>query len=32
MRRHCGFTLEAKEDYLTQTKSLIEKLLIEKTS
>jgi thiol-disulfide isomerase/thioredoxin len=32
MRRHCGFTLEAKEDYLTQTKTLIEKLLLEKTS
>jgi thiol-disulfide isomerase/thioredoxin len=32
IRRHSGFTLEAKEDYLTQTKSLIEKLLLEKTS
>jgi thiol-disulfide isomerase/thioredoxin len=32
MRRHSGFTLDAKEDYLTQTKSLIEKLLLEKTS
>jgi len=32
IRRYSGFTLEAKEDYLTQTKSLIEKLLLEKTS
>jgi thiol-disulfide isomerase/thioredoxin len=32
IRRHCGFTLEAKEDYFIQTKTLIEKLLLEKTS
>jgi hypothetical protein len=32
IRRHSGFTLEANEYYLTQTKSLIEKLLLEKTS
>lgn len=32
MRRHSGFTLDAKEDYFIQTKTLIEKLLLEKTS
>jgi thiol-disulfide isomerase/thioredoxin len=32
MRRHSGFTLEAKEDYFIQTKAMIEKLLLEKTS
>jgi thiol-disulfide isomerase/thioredoxin len=30
IRRHCGFMLEAKEDYVTQTKSLIEELVCEK--
>ena len=32
IRRYSGFTLDAKADYVTQTKSLIEKLLLEKTS
>ena len=32
MRRHSGFTLDAKEYYFIQTKALIEKLLLEKTS
>jgi thiol-disulfide isomerase/thioredoxin len=32
MRRHSGFTLEAKEAYFIQTKAMIEKLLLEKTS